>query len=76
MEFCRQLRAVRMKRSITQQALSDAIGVALRTYQCYEQGSREPSLYTLVRIADVLQVPTDYLLCRDLETVKSFDGFR
>lgn len=76
MEFCRQLRAVRMKRSITQQALSDAIGVALRTYQCYEQGSREPSLYTLVRIADALQVPTDYLLCRDLETVKSFDGFR
>ena len=65
-----------MKRSITQQAWSDAIGVALRTYQCYEQGSREPSLYTLVRIADALQVPTDYLLCRDLETVKSFDGFR
>lgn len=76
MEFCRQLRAVRMKRSITQQALSDAIGVALRTYQCYEQGSREPSLYTLVRIADALQVPTDYLLCRDPEIVKSFDGFR
>ena len=76
MEFCRQLRAVRMKRSITQQALSDAIGVALRTYQCYEQGSREPSLYTLVRIADALQVPTDYLLCRDLETVKSLAGFR
>ena len=76
MEFCRRLRAVRMKRSITQQAMSDAIGVALRTYQCYEQGSREPSLYTLVRIADVLQVPTDYLLCRDPEVVKSFDGFR
>lgn len=76
MEFCRQLRAVRMKRSITQQAMSDAIGVALRTYQCYEQGSREPSLHTLVRIADVLQVPTDYLLCRDPEAVKSFDGFR
>lgn len=76
MEFCRQLRAVRMKRSITQQAMSDAIGVALRTYQCYEQGSREPSLYTLVRIADVLQVPTDYLLCRDPEAVKSFDGFQ
>ena len=76
MEFCRQLRAVRMKRSITQQALSDAIGVALRTYQCYEQGSREPSLYMLVKIADVLQVPTDYLLCRDPEIVKSFDEFR
>lgn len=76
MEFCKQLRAARMKRTITQQSMADAIGVALRTYQCYEQGTREPSLYMLVKIADVLQVPTDYLLCRDPEIVKSFDGFR
>lgn len=76
MTFSKQLRAVRMKRNFTQQALADAIGVALRSYQCYEQGTREPSLSLLVVIADVLKVPTDYLLCRDLDCVKSFDGFR
>lgn len=76
MTFCKQLRSVRMKRGFTQQALSDAIGVALRSYQCYEQGTREPSLSLLVTIADVLQVPTDYLLCRDLSVVESFDGFQ
>lgn len=76
MTFCKQLRAIRMNRGFTQQALADAVGVALRTYQCYEQGTREPSLSLLVTLADTLQVPTDYLLCRDLEIVKSFDGFQ
>lgn len=76
MLFCKQLRAVRMKRGMTQQALADAIGVALRTYQCYEQGTREPSLSLLVTLADILQVPTDYLLCRDPDIVSAFDGYR
>lgn len=73
MTFCKQLRAVRMNRGFTQQALSDAVGVALRTYQCYEQGTREPSLSLLVALADVLHVSTDQLLCRDPEIVKLFD---
>lgn len=76
MTFCKQLRAVRMSRGMTQQALADAIGVALRTYQCYEQGTREPSLSLLVTIADVLRVPTDYLLCRDIAAVNAFDGYQ
>ena len=76
MTFCKQLRAVRMRRHYTQQALADAVGVALRSYQCYEQGNREPSLELLVKLADVLEVPTDYLLCRDPEIVKSFDGYQ
>ena len=63
--FCRRLREMRINRQITQQAMADSIGVVLRTYQCYEQGTREPSLKMLVRIADVLNVSTDYLLCRD-----------
>lgn len=76
MTFCKRLREVRMKRAFTQQALADAIGVALRSYQCYEQGTREPSLSLLVSLADALEVPTDYLLCRDPAVVESFDGYR
>ncbi len=74
--FGKKLREARMARHMTQQKLSDAVGLALRSYQCYEQGVREPSLDTLVKIADVLEVPTDYLLCRDLTLLKSFDGFQ
>lgn len=74
--FNRMLRDTRMKRKLTQQSLADAIDVSLRAYQKYEQGTREPSLDLLVKLADVLEVPTDYLLGRDLSLLKSFDGFR
>lgn len=74
--FCKKLRETRLKRKLTQQKLADTVGIALRSYQCYEQGVREPSLDMLVKLADALNVPTDYLLCRDLFLLKSFDGFQ
>ena len=74
--FCKRLRETRMARNMTQQSLADAVGLALRSYQCYEQGTREPPLDMLVNLADVLNVPTDYLLCRDMSLLKSFDGFQ
>ena len=62
--FGKRLRAVRMERNMTQIVVATAAGVALRTYQCYEQGVREPSFDILVRLADILDVSTDYLLGR------------
>ena len=65
MLFNKRLREMRMKRGFTQQNMADMLSVALRTYQCYETGSRSPSLELLVHIADILDISTDYLLCRD-----------
>lgn len=56
---------MRMKRHFTQPQLADMLNIALRTYQGYEGETRSPSLDTLVKIADILNVPTDYLLGRD-----------
>ena len=74
--FGKKLREARMARGLTQQKISDAVGLALRSYQCYEQGTREPPLDMIIKLADVLEVPTDFLLCRDLSLLKSFDGFQ
>lgn len=63
--FNKRLRIARMARGLTQQKISDCVGLALRSYQCYEQGVREPSLDMLISLADALQVSTDYLLGRD-----------
>lgn len=63
--FNKRLREMRMEHGFTQQNMADKIGVALRSYQCYETGSRNPSFELLVLIADTLEVSTDYLLCRD-----------
>ena len=56
---------MRMKRNYTQQRLADILDIALRSYQCYETGTRTPNYELLIRIADVLDVSLDYLLGRD-----------
>lgn len=60
-----RLREMRMKRGFTQQRLSDLLGIAIRSYQCYETGTRTPNYKLLIRIADTLDVSLDYLLGRD-----------
>lgn len=63
--FGRRLRAARMARKYTQQALADTVNISLRAYQHYEQGERYPSYDLLVQFANILNVPTDWLLGRD-----------
>lgn len=63
--FNKRLRQMRMKRNFTQQKLSDTLGIALRSYQCYETGTRTPNYELLVLIADTLDVSLDYLFGRD-----------
>lgn len=65
-----RLREMRVKRGFTQQRLVDTLGIALRSYQCYETGTRTPNYALLILIADTLNVSLDYLLCRD-EWMKS-----
>ena len=63
--FNKRLRSSRMRNKYTQQQMADMLDISLNAYQKYEQAERSPSLDSLVRIADILGVPTDFLLCRD-----------
>lgn len=63
--FNERLRSTRKLRKIKLQQMADMLNIPLRTYQHYEGGTRCPSFELLVKIADILQVPTDYLLERD-----------
>lgn len=60
--FGKRLKQCRIASGMTQQASADAIGAQLRTYQRYESGTTEPTLYVLVSLAVVFNVSTDYLL--------------
>ena len=66
--FGKRLNAVRKEKGFTAQQMANKINVAIRTYRNYESGTTSPSLDTLVKIADILDVSTDYLLCRDEKT--------
>lgn len=64
--FGKKLKEIREMRGYTQQKAADLIGIALRTYQNYESGSRHPSYKRLVTICNVFDVTSDYLLlCND-----------
>ena len=63
--FNERLRALRMRYAYTQQNMADMLNITLNAYQKYEQAERAPSFDCLVKIADILQAPTDFLLGRD-----------
>lgn len=63
--FNDRLRATRISRGYTLQKTADELGIPLRTLQNYEAGVREPNLLLLISIADLLNVPIDFLLGRD-----------
>lgn len=63
--FGKRLQQLRKSQRITQQQMADNLDVVLRTYQRYEAEDFQPSLGILIKIADLFDVSTDYLLGRD-----------
>lgn len=63
--FNDRLRATRMARGFTVQQMADYLGTGLRNYQKYESADARPTFDSLVAIADLFNVPTDFLLGRD-----------
>ena len=63
--FHDRLRATRISRGYTLQKTADSLDIPLRTYQNYEAGKREPHLSLLAQIANLFNVPIDFLLGRD-----------
>lgn len=62
--FSRRLRLLRELRKLTQEELSNKLGVERTRYTKWENGVSEPSLMMLCKIADYFHVSTDYLLGR------------
>lgn len=62
--FAKRLKESRERKKLKQKEMAAHLGVAIRSYQNYEGGQREPDFETLVAIADHLDVTTDYLLGR------------
>ena len=57
-----QLQKLCKSRNLTQEEISDIIGVKLSTYQKYERDVISPPYDTLIKIAKYYNISTDYLL--------------
>lgn len=58
------LNLTRKSKGITAQQMADCLGINLRSYRAYESNDRQPSLQMLIKIAEKLNVTTDYILGR------------
>lgn len=74
----KRIKELRIEKGLSQQELGQAIGVTKVSICGYENGSRIPNLEKLVKLADVLETKTDYLLGREIAIVndeaKSYIG--
>lgn len=57
-----RIRSLRLNKQMTQEQLADRLGLSVSFVGHIERGNRQPSLETLVGLADALDVSTDFLL--------------
>lgn len=60
-EFGERLRAARKKKKLTQIQIAGILNVTQTTYSSYENGTREPSMWTLRRLSKMLDVSLSWL---------------
>jgi len=61
-DFGDKLKRLRKEKRLTQSQLANRIGITKSVVSAYESASRYPSYTTLIKIAIVFGVSTDYLL--------------
>ena len=62
------IKDIRIRKGLTQSEVASALGVSSVVYSRYENGKRQPSIDTLIQMADIFGVTVDCLLGRqDIE---------
>ncbi|MBE6995323.1 MAG: helix-turn-helix transcriptional regulator [Ruminococcaceae bacterium] len=65
MTFSEHLSKLRAEKKLTQKGVATEVGISWRAYQNYERGVQEPTLSTLIALADFYQISLDELVCRE-----------
>lgn len=64
MKYGERIAALREKHSLTQEGLSNKLGITRASLSHYENNRREPDYETIVSIANLFNVSIDYLIGR------------
>lgn len=60
-----RIKLFRTRKKLSREALSQKLEISIHTLIKYEQGQREPTIETLIRICDFLQINLDTLTCSE-----------
>jgi transcriptional regulator with XRE-family HTH domain len=63
-KFAEQLLSLRIETNLSRAELAEKLNVSVRLISYWENGQRECDFDTLIKIADLFAVSTDYLLGR------------
>lgn len=72
--FSKNLRYERMVKNITQQCMAESLHITNATYSKWESGTREPSIDSIMEIADTLEIPVGNLFTKDNKDRNKYDG--
>lgn len=64
-DFCERLIKLRKENGLTQSALASKLNTTQRRISHIEKGNAEPDLNTLIAIAELFDVSTDYLVGKE-----------
>lgn len=67
MTFPQRLQWLREKKRISRRVLSELCGLSSDAVRRYERGEAEPTLSSLVLLAEFFDVTIDYLIGREIE---------
>lgn len=73
MAFYERLKEARINARLTQEQLAQKIGVAKSTLSGYESGSREPSVATVAKLLQTLQVDANFLYQDEMVDMSGFE---
>lgn len=62
--FTERLTALQTSKNCLKKDVAQAVGLSIMGYYRYERGEREPSMSTLIALADYFDVSLDYLVGR------------
>lgn len=65
MQFNERLRELRQQSVFMQKEIAESLGISAITLRQYEQGTREPNIEKLLKLAVLFNVSLDDLLCLD-----------
>ena len=74
MEFSERLKDLRKQAGLTQVDVAERLGVSQPAYASWERGIKKPTQENLVKIAQVLNVPVDYLVGNSEERTDELDN--
>ena len=75
MPFGENLRALRLRRHLTQQDLAKGLGVAQITISSWERGIREPNFESCQAVADYFGLPLAAILVPEEQTDEGYVNF-